>query len=400
MLLAFCIPVFPGGVPAAILLLLVFSLSAFRKWKIRPQAVFTQIPLALFFLLYLAGMLITENTDLGWVSVERKLSFLIFPLLFLFIPPWNKTQVHSVLVFFVLGVLINSFISYSGAIHCFMESGSRDCMHSSALSYKLHPSYNAFYSLFSIALLLHALIFFRHDTKRIVVLLALLIWFVVFVVLLASKAGLIGLILVLLFYLIRFVVYSGKKIWLWIGAAGIGLVFVFISVFSPLTIERFYSAFGTSGMSEEELFEKYATTTESNAVRRMIWIVSAEIISEHPMGVGTGDVYPELEKKYRERKMSGALERELNTHSQYLQSTIALGYVGLFFLLLALLLPAVHSFRRNKLYVLFLMLTALNIAVESMFEVQAGIVFFAFVNGILAHYSEREPMHESNTTEL
>gem|GEM_PF-3791702 len=62
----------------------------------------------------------------------------------------------------------------------------------------------------------------------------------------------------------------------------------------------------------------------------------------------------------------------------------ALGISGLALLLFMLVFPAVRAFRRRELlYLVFLAVFAVNILVESMFENQAGVIYYALFNVIL-----------------
>ena len=90
--------------------------------------------------------------------------------------------------------------------------------------------------------------------------------------------------------------------------------------------------------------------------------------------------------------MKTAYDEKLNTHNQYLQTTIALGMVGFIILVLSLLAPLVQAIKkRNQLYVLFLLLFIINILVESMLETQAGVIFFAFFNSLIfTQYSKEK----------
>jgi O-antigen ligase len=100
--------------------------------------------------------------------------------------------------------------------------------------------------------------------------------------------------------------------------------------------------------------------------------------------VGTGDVKDALYVKYAEKGMDAALDKKLNVHCQYLQTFVALGIAGFAILVLMLILPGILAVKRkDKLYLLFLCIFALNILVESMFETQAGVVFYAFFNAFL-----------------
>jgi O-antigen ligase len=82
--------------------------------------------------------------------------------------------------------------------------------------------------------------------------------------------------------------------------------------------------------------------------------------------------------------MKAASEQRLNAHNQYLQTTVALGVIGLLVLILILLLPALQAYRQNNFpYFVFLVLLGFNLLFESMLETQAGVVFYAFFNVVL-----------------
>ena len=117
----------------------------------------------------------------------------------------------------------------------------------------------------------------------------------------------------------------------------------------------------------------------------MIWWYSFEITNDNfLMGVGTGDVKDNLLDKYREKQMFNALGLELNAHNQYLQTTLALGILGLIILMVTLVLPALYGLEvKHYLYLIFLILIAFNFLFESMLETQAGVVFYAFFNTYL-----------------
>jgi O-antigen ligase len=122
--------------------------------------------------------------------------------------------------------------------------------------------------------------------------------------------------------------------------------------------------------------------TSSTSERLVIWKTSLEIIKQHfVFGVGTGDVKDELLKKYKEKNLLVLFEHKLNTHNQYLETFIALGIIGFLAILAMLILAGIQAIRTgNFLYFVFIILFGFNILVESMLEIQAGVVFFAFFN--------------------
>jgi O-antigen ligase len=125
----------------------------------------------------------------------------------------------------------------------------------------------------------------------------------------------------------------------------------------------------------------------------MVWQSALELIRQHPLGVGTGDVKDELVKRYEIHGFKKPLEKKLNAHSQWLQSSVALGWPGMLFLSLPFLLMALILYRKfTWLGAVFLGLTGFNFLVESMLEVQAGVIPFVFFMFFFLHRpGEEEP---------
>lgn len=126
--------------------------------------------------------------------------------------------------------------------------------------------------------------------------------------------------------------------------------------------------------------DEQAPVQSSSSGRVMVWQTSLEIIEAHPFGVGTGDVVPELMRRYERDALTYASERQLNPHNQWLQAGVAFGWPGMLVLTLALLGCLRHAWRAGD-GVLFLcvMLTILHSGVESVLEVQRGVVFIMWM---------------------
>jgi O-antigen ligase len=84
--------------------------------------------------------------------------------------------------------------------------------------------------------------------------------------------------------------------------------------------------------------------------------------------------------------MMNELEHKLNSHNQFLNTSVALGLTGLICLLLCLGLPVLLTLKNiNLLLWGFCVLSGLNFLFESMLETQAGVMFFAFFSTILCY---------------
>jgi O-antigen ligase len=168
--------------------------------------------------------------------------------------------------------------------------------------------------------------------------------------------------------------------------------FLMILVWNPVPVQRIKNSLKASEISDEELFRKHSTSIESNVVRRMIWVCGFELIRENPWGVGSGDANAALMKKYEEKGMTGAMSKEFNAHNQFMQTSIALGFIGGAFLILLIVVFFFYSMKvKNSMLSVFLIVTSLNFLVESMMETESGIVFIVLFLCFLYVDSEKIP---------
>jgi hypothetical protein len=73
---------------------------------------------------------------------------------------------------------------------------------------------------------------------------------------------------------------------------------------------------------------------------------------------------------------------DLNSHNQFIDTTISIGILGLLSLLSYFIVPIILSIKNrqyNFAFLLFLFMTAFNSVFEAVFESQTGILFFNFI---------------------
>ena len=72
------------------------------------------------------------------------------------------------------------------------------------------------------------------------------------------------------------------------------------------------------------------TSVESTTVRVLIWNEASQIIKQNLwVGVAPGDANDALYEGYNQNGLTGAYAKKLNAHSQYFQTTVGLGLIGL-----------------------------------------------------------------------
>lgn len=388
-LLAFSIPIYRKVVPYIIAAMVItWFIEADFVTKARriadDQHRRNTLLLSGIYLLYGFGIFYTRNIDAGLFDMEVKMSLFIFPVLMATLKDEVLTVAiaRKVLWAFVFGVLASISICYGQALFYYLKDGNLAVFYYSSLSPLIHPSYMAMYVCFAMAIIM---VYLSKGMvrKRIsqVGSIVLLVVFETFVIMLSSKAGILGLAITLALF--SGYLFFGERRLLkgLIVSTVLAASFIILFVSFPVSAQRFEetrAAIEQTDINAEEI-------ASSSGERLLIWWYSFEITNDNLLlGVGTGDVKDELLEKYREKQMFNALGLELNAHNQYLQTTLALGVIGLIVLLLNLVLPAMYGMeRRHYLQLIFLILIAFNFLFESMLETQAGVVFYAFFNAYL-----------------
>jgi len=337
------------------------------------------------YLIYLIGALYSKNQYYAYSDLQTMLSLVIFPLLFATIDEQILNQKKDkILFYYIIGCVVTTVVLLIHSFTNFLESASMDEFFYGKLSWYHHASYLAMFLVFAIGILFFQI--YRTDqkqSKKYQTLSSLLIiYFSSFVMLLSSKAGIISLLIIFLCHIV-YLTFSKKYI------VSISMLLIYsLSLWGSTTFLSVSSKRLSVAQQaiESEDFDK--SSTESTIERILIYRSALSIIKENVLfGVGTGDANNELLKFYKNSGYSGALDSKLNAHNQYLQTFIAIGLVGFLVLIAMLLIPFIQAIKqREALYVLLLFLISFNLLFESMFERQAGVVFYSFFNGFFFFY--------------
>lgn len=443
--LGFFMPVHPKVLPSIILIMVLNWLIDGRFIKRIPGLFKNRYRLSILsfaslYLLYVIGLLYSENMAYAKFDLEVKLSLFIFPVLFatsdltfkkgtqsenriavvvycflLFVTTWIQRSEYGILFFgiqtwiilfgilflftdqfapstparnriiisFIAGCVIGSLILLIHAATNYLYLDDRGAFYYQPLGWIFHPSYISMYFNFAIAIISLELL---DSTKKYTLwgrigMAVLILYFIILIFLLGSKSGLI-ILATLSILLVLYQIFIRKKIWMGLVTI-VGSVLIFYGGirFFSYTAERINRSIGD--ISNQQ---KLKINSDNSILTRIeIWEDSWEIIRENWLfGVGTGDVKDVLLEKYQKDHFIVAYEGRRNAHEQYLQTFIALGIPGFLILFAMILLPAWSAFRdKYYLYFIFLLIFAINILVESMLESQAGVIFYAFFNVFL-----------------
>jgi hypothetical protein len=356
----------------------VFIAVVFISWLLSNpfKKLFTKTPNTLilaaplvFYVLHVIALLYTRNIGEGLFSLEIKISMLIFPLLF-YTEKFTSKQYLFFLKSFIVGTLLCCLLCLARAGFLFFLKGENHFYYES-LAWFQHPSYLAMYITFGCIAMLLQPIFSKIQTYLGI------LFFTFFVLLLSSKTGIV-IHFTLLVFCMASLFLKGKNYLKTAGIAGLGLlIFCACLFYIPEINQRFAGAVGAMQAGQTD-----KNATESTAVRRLIWSEAWQISKQNLCtGVSPGDANEALYESYRQHGITGAYAKKLNAHSQYFQTLVGLGLIGLLSLLSLFIIPMLAN--KKKIVIFFVIITALNFLTESMLQTMAGCIFLGYFYGLI-----------------
>lgn len=343
--------------------------------------------LAVFYLLHVIGMAWTSDVDFGLFDLQVKASLVLLPLA---VSAWRSPQAFRwTMIALTAGLCAAFVLGLWFAVQCLIAHGWIECWTQSYLSPLVHPSYQAWYAIWCLGwwALDRTVLTGRPRVLRAIAMAVLL----VYALMLASKAGLITLGVLGVLLAARWA--RGRRAFSWRMALPLlaGLVVVGV-VLGPVMWHRVRSGWEAVSAWRSNGIEAAAQINEGSGERLVTWSCSVELLKQAPFGAGTGDIKHALFGCYDAHGATFAKERQLNSHSQFLQGGVALGWPGLVLVLSIAFVPLVQAVRRRRMDLLwFALLFVINATVESVLEVQGGVLFVGLFAGLLACWERSSP---------
>ena len=393
MVLAFVMPIHMRSIPFLIAIFVVLNLI---DGIINRTFVFSHkimvVAGVLFYLIHLISVFYSDDKDAAWFDMEVKFSLILFPLIFLFKNPFILERKKMVLISFVFGTIVSSLIMLIFAYYRF-DGENTQVFYRMELSL-FHPSYLAMYLIFAILIIIKIMEQELNKLKYRIVAYLIILFLLILISQLQSKAGILSIIFISFYYMVFAFVRKNAlllRISFFVLAVSMSLVFVQKST-------RF-NRFNEMTQSIEKISEG-TQTTGSTGTRYSIWKVATREIKKHWLfGVGAGDIKPVLIEGYKKDGLTKAIDRRFNVHSQYLETILGQGIIGLSLLLFLLFLGFQQAIKRKDMFLSgFILLIILSMGPESMLNIQAGVVFMSFFYYFLFTFDI--PKSFSNKTEI
>jgi O-antigen ligase len=366
-----------GKLTNVILILMACNWVRVRRFSFKSTTLGLMV---LFYIMHIIGLWSTENMKQGIFELDKKISFLILPIVMqAFI--LDERSICKVLIAFALGTFTASLVCLSYASWRYLAFGDSGYFFYHPLTevIDMHAIYMAMYVCFTSFILIYyywekALF----GTWRMKCVFMLCLSYLAFFVFLLSARTVILSFSFIVFAGIVVYGYRTKRL-----IKALGVIVVLLLFFSALVFlndnnrERFKEAINYN--SEYTIDKQYG----GRSTRELIWSCAASLIKQNPvLGWGTGDAQDVLHACYLKNDFGPLTylpHLKYNAHSQYFQSWIDLGLAGLLAFALSILIPFFQNIKsKNYLYLSFIALFALACTTESMLELKQGITFFAF----------------------
>jgi O-antigen ligase len=339
------------------------------------------------YLVNLISLLFSTHQDIAGKILVKKLAILLLPIILGSLPALPAKSGRYILLTFVFSVLLCSLFTYKVDLRLLLD---RDDMTHMVGNILLHRIYFGPFCCFAIFILVR---FFPGSPLWFRVLAVVAVAYLLFFLyLLYAKMAIIALFavsgMVTLLYL-----YNSRTRYYILG----GLLAAAISGFFYLSHNpKLQSMIGQVTSMQGFSYQTYdINLVGSFNVRYINWGCSFDILKQDSnwlTGLGLGNVQDKLNACYKDRN-PWVLENRMNAHSEYIEEMLRNGLGGLVVLLANILIPLYLGLKkRNFFYLSFLLLFAICSFTESFLSRQAGIIFFAFFNSLLA-------FHFMNTTE-
>jgi len=343
-----------------------------------------------FYLYHILELLNANDVREAFFDLEKKIAFIVLPLIFATTPSIDGHLTKRVLFYFswscVLAAiicLVNSFYYYG------LGDSSYFFYHKLGSPLGIHAVYFSLYISASIFIQFQYLVdnwkTVSLSTKIITV--VVILFFIGFLLLLSSKTIILAFFLAFSFFLVRLIFKSNGKLLGWVTSiASILLLFVFFTLM-PNVRERFEEILFDEYRQDNPLFlddyQGYHFT--GGNIRLAIWKICLEVVNVRKawiIGVGPGDVQNILTQTYVQKHVypgDGISEGFLhyNAHNQFLQYYVSLGIIGLIFFIAILRFVIVKIILRRDIMTGCILAVFLSFCItESVLERQKGIVFF------------------------
>jgi O-antigen ligase len=370
-----------------VILLVAFWLLNFKKLTfshiLKPNVLHV---LVIFFLLLIIASFYSEHLQQAQKYIVRHLSFVLLPLVFLTIRPFNKKEYDTVIKVYIYAITALFVICFFNAFYrqfIFTNEGGHFnwyffYRYDFLEIFDQHPTYTSMYALLALSFILNS---GKSFFKRNWICVLFILIQVISIVLYGSRIAYIILFILFLAYAVKSLKNKSKKDIVKAGLFYLILLFglIITSWNIPIVKERILFTLGYQQDYKYNNQETIQNNTPEEQGRLLLWEDAVELIKKKPLfGYGTGSNKIILQEKYQEKGHILFLNKKYNSHNTYLD-LLLIGGIPLLCVYLFILGAIFTRGIKDKDFVLisFFLIISITGLTETIFRAQ-GIVFFAF----------------------
>lgn len=381
-------------IATAALVIYSFSLTGLKeKWQTVKERRHLQVML-FFFVIIGISMLLSNNTNKALRFLDPRLPLLYFPLTIGVLQldaPFRRKVLVS---FAVITTIITAFCLGWNIRQAFIQNNTALLYNDSLTHIIGHQSiYISLLVNISIFIFSREIFFSTSKWKGWMFVAVIFLFGISY--LLASRT-MMGLLyatscIFIFYYIIKRKKYLEGLTLLMGMIIGIFMVYKFM----PQTFNRFkeltYTKFDYQNMGAESHYNMEVKSDQWNGAnfRLAAWTCGWELFKENPItGVGIGDKYDALIKKYEEKNFQFAILTKKNVHNNYLDILYSMGIIGLVVFLTAwIALPIIYAGNhRDYLTILIIITFATAWITEIYFDRSLGGMLTGFFISFLLTY--------------
>jgi O-antigen ligase len=365
--------------------------------------------------LYAVSYLYSEDKPQAQFEITQKLSFILLPLLVGAGLNITRRGFEQILLAFVSGISVTALACMSRAAYVGFAAGNQEYWfyHKLVDGFDANAVYMAWYVTFSISVLL----LFKWESfsgRRLNILkwVTVALQFV-FLILLSSR------MLLVIFFVVTLPLYFAslyQNVRLSRTKLGIGLLGILIFIISIASTHNPVSQRFSDVMHNDfrqSFLKDYRNDPQhfnNLTLRIFVWRVGLENLRDHNLwwtGAGIGDVHALQNRRIAEygiRNMSDGDHPpptlyNMNLHNMYLQTILAIGIPGLVLFLCLVFSPffVLSKSGDKRIWAIFHFAACAFFMQESIFQTQAGFMFYIFFSVIFWQAVQRTRMEQTQS---
>ncbi|MCA4895584.1 MAG: O-antigen ligase family protein [Cytophagales bacterium] len=381
LLFCFSIPISQLASSRLLILLAIVSLFVGHRpfqWKVFIQQWWD---IAIYFLVLVAGVAYSQNTELAFRQLETSLCLLALPLVVYRLGPLHKKNLTQLFEAFVAGLAVACAICLGVAVYQYSLSRQPSVdfflFENLTKTIDAQPTYFGYYLVFGITFALYKFYFETHR-RYLLIPMAVVVFFFFVLLLTGSQTVFISLLFVFSFFISKYLIQRTSK------RETLAVIFV-VAAIAILGTWATWAPLQEGRDTHTDYWERFD-----------LWEAAMNASSNKWMGVGTGDYEEALNQYYRSHQMEHFADSNLNAHNQYVQMMLSNGMIGLIAFLLMMVRPLYLATGAKDLLGLLLLYPFVLYGITEVFLGRyQGVVFFGFVHQILIAYYATLPSAES-----